>query len=256
MTVTISGNSVVTQITSAADPGTILDTATMTGATVSAAGWAGFFVFSPLSNFHVLAFSVGTGGDSAPYGPLAPTSTPTIGTITPSGTGASVEYSGLDLYASAVEYRIDGGEWVNGGSSGSFSVSGLSESTEYDIEIRAVNADGGGPASAISTFETTAGMVLKGASIVLHNGSSPQIGIDDLRVFWWDSLTPTDSAPDYYNDTESTDGSGLLVLDLDAATALEIGDYGYLLVHKDGTIENEYRDALVFGGAIQLTDIG
>lgn len=256
MTVTISGNSVVTQIASAADPGTILDTATMTGATVSAAGWAGFFVFSPLSNFHVLAFSVGTGGDSAPYGPLAPTSTPTLGTITPSGTGASVAYSNLDIYASGVEYRIDGGGWVNGGAGGSFSISGLVESTEYEIEIRAVNADGAGPASASATFETTAGMVLKGASIALHAGVSPHASLTDLRVLWWDSVAPSASAPDFYSDTESTDGSGLLVLDLDAATALEIGDYGYLLVHKAGTLENEYRDALVFGGAVQVTDIG
>jgi hypothetical protein len=46
------------------------------------------------------------------------------------------------------EYRLDGGSWVSAGTTSSpFVISGLTNGTEYDVEIRAVNSVGGSPES-------------------------------------------------------------------------------------------------------------
>lgn len=255
LTITTSGGTVTTTIASVATPETIIDTATHTAAVVGAGG-VGIFSSWSTAILHVLAVGVGTGGDVAPYAPLAPTTAPTIGTITTSGTTASVPYTGLDPYATGVEYRIDGGAWVDAGAASPISLAGLTESTEYDIELRAYNAAGPGPVSTLATFTTTAGTLVKGATITLYNGSTPHASLTDLRVLWWDATAPDGTAPDYYSATESTDAAGLLSIDLNAVTALSVGDYGYLHVHKAGTLGNAYQDALVFAGAVQVQDIG
>jgi len=41
-----------------------------------------------------------------------------------------------------VEYRLDGGSWVSSGGTTSFTITGLTNGVEYDVELRAVNADG------------------------------------------------------------------------------------------------------------------
>lgn len=86
--------------------------------------------------------------------PEAPSGTVTIGAITPTSSGASVAitYDGDD--ATGFEYRIDGGSAVSGGSASPIVVSGLSASTEYDLEIRPTNDGGEGAWSAVATFET------------------------------------------------------------------------------------------------------
>jgi len=256
LTTTISGTTATTTIASVSEPETVLHTAVKSDLTVTAAGHVGFLIFSSLANFHILAFSVGTGADTATFAPVAPTTAPTIGTITPSGTTASVPYTGLDLYATGVEYRLNGGAWVDAGVTNPIELTGLTESTPYDIEVRAYNAAGPGPVSTLATFTTTAGTTVKGATITLYSGATPQANLTDLRVLWWDATAPDGMAPDYYSATESTDAAGLLSIDLDAVTTLSVGDYGYLHVHKAGTLGNQYRDALVFAGSVQVQDIG
>lgn len=53
----------------------------------------------------------------------------------------------------SIQYRIDGGSWANSGISGveSFNINSLINGQTYDIEIRAINAYGNGPASDIKT---------------------------------------------------------------------------------------------------------
>lgn len=46
-----------------------------------------------------------------------------------------------------IEYRLDGGSWVSSGGTTSFTIGGLTNDQEYDVELRAVNAIGAGPAS-------------------------------------------------------------------------------------------------------------
>ena len=73
--------------------------------------------------------------------PTPPSGTVTIGTITPSSTSASVTYSYSAGDATGFEYRLDGGAAASIGASPA-TISGLTASTTYAIEIRAVNASG------------------------------------------------------------------------------------------------------------------
>ncbi len=50
-----------------------------------------------------------------------------------------------------VEYRLDGGSWVSSGGTSSFTVSGLTNDQEYDVELRAVNSIGAGPSSDVKS---------------------------------------------------------------------------------------------------------
>lgn len=45
-----------------------------------------------------------------------------------------------------IEYRLDGGSWVSSGGTLSFTISGLTNDQEYDVELRAVNSVGAGEA--------------------------------------------------------------------------------------------------------------
>lgn len=255
LTLTVSGTNATLSAAHVDTPETVIVTQSIANS-VNEIGWIGFWHAASNADLIVLAVGVGTGADQAPSAPVAPTTAPTIGTITPSGTSASVPYTGVDLYATGVEYRIDGGAWVDGGATSPISVFGLTESTPYDIELRAYNAAGPGPVSTLATFTTTAGALVKGATITLYNGATPQANLTDLRVLWWDATAPDGTAPDYYSAAESTDAAGLLSVDINAVTALSVGDYGYLHVHKAGTLGNQYRDAVVFAGAVQVQDIG
>lgn len=46
-----------------------------------------------------------------------------------------------------IEYRLDGGSWVSSGGIISFTITGLTNDQEYDVEMRAVNSAGAGDAS-------------------------------------------------------------------------------------------------------------
>ncbi len=48
---------------------------------------------------------------------------------------------------SDIDYRVDGGAWTSTGGTGSFTITGLTNAVEYDIEIRAVSSVGDGPGS-------------------------------------------------------------------------------------------------------------
>ena len=58
----------------------------------------------------------------------------------------------------ALQYRLDGGSWtaLSGVGTGSRTITGLTASVEYDVEIRAVNAIGNGPASDTKSRTPTA----------------------------------------------------------------------------------------------------
>lgn len=85
----------------------------------------------------------------------APTGTVTIGSITPNSTGASVPFTYSAADQTGFEYRINGGTVVTGTNSPQV-VSGLTPSTAYSIEIRAINASGAGAWSAPANFTTSA----------------------------------------------------------------------------------------------------
>lgn len=175
----------------------------------------------------------------------------------------AVSSSQIDVYFAAVSgaegYEIErDGEAtpLDLGNVLTYSHTGLSAASPHAYRVRAYNAAGDGPWSASFGDTTDAETVaVKGVTVTLYSGSTPRASITGIRALWWDATVPDATAPHYYTATASTDASGALTLDLDAATGLAVGDYGYLLLHKDGTAGNLYRDALAFQGAVQITDI-
>jgi surface protein len=83
--------------------------------------------------------------------PVAP-SAPTITSATPGNGTAAVAFTApTSNGGSAItdyEYRLDGGAWVSVGSTSSpFTITGLTNGTSYQVELRAVNGVGPGPES-------------------------------------------------------------------------------------------------------------
>lgn len=88
-------------------------------------------------------------------GGSAPAGTTTISGVTPSYNSATITYSYSDTDQDSFEYRIDGGVPATIGASPA-TITGLAADTNYDVEIRAVNAYGDGAWSSVSNFTTTA----------------------------------------------------------------------------------------------------
>lgn len=84
-----------------------------------------------------------------------PQGTVTIGTITKTDTTASVPYTYDAADQTGFEYRLNGGAVVTASAS-PISLTGLTESTSYTIEVRAINATGAGTWSAVGNFTTDA----------------------------------------------------------------------------------------------------
>lgn len=99
---------------------------------------------------------------------------------------------------------------------------------------------------------TTGAAPVKGISIALHDGSTPQANVTGITAVWWDSADPGAFAAPAYSTTASTDASGVLTLDLDADTALSIGQSGFLVLYKAGAAAT---DDLVFAGRLTVQDI-
>lgn len=84
-----------------------------------------------------------------------PTGTVTIGTITTNSTGATVPFTYSAADQTGFEYRLNGGTAVTGTTSPQV-LTGLTPSTSYTIEIRAINATGAGAWSTAANFTTSA----------------------------------------------------------------------------------------------------
>lgn len=86
--------------------------------------------------------------------------------LTAGDTEIDVTITSLPTGTDDIEYRVDGGTWTSSGGTVSFTITGLTNGTEYDIEIRPVDAEGdhgagssiksATPAAAASTFTTSA----------------------------------------------------------------------------------------------------
>ena len=135
----------------------------------------------------------------------------------------------------------------------SISLSALDPETTYYVHFVQINGASLESASVVSTAAfTTDAIPVKGATITLHAGTTPQANLTNILALWWDATTPS-GAPDYSTTTASTDASGVLTLDLDATTTLSIGDSGFLLLYKLNV--TDHRDSLVFAGRVAVSDI-
>lgn len=160
----------------------------------------------------------------------------------------------LDANATATEAAILAGlsQTVTATGVQTINASALSAATSYYAHV--LHRDAAGNVSNIlhSLQFTTDSIAVKGATITLHAGTTPQANLTNIVALWWDTTTPS-GAPDYSTTTASTDAFGVLTLDLDATTALEIGASGFLLLYKlDAT---DHRDSLVFAGRVAVSDI-
>jgi hypothetical protein len=131
-----------------------------------------------------LAASQGAVGQYAPAatvtqgftisGPVAPVTAPVITSATGESTAISVTFTPPSDDGSSpildYQYRLDGGDWVTVTVSGAtqFTISGLTNGTEYLVEIRARNALGFSPISN-SLAATPAGQALPPALPALIN---------------------------------------------------------------------------------------
>lgn len=112
-------------------------------------------------------------------------------------------------------------------------------------------SDNAGLTDASSVTYTAAASAL-GVALQLFNGATAQASITDIRALWWDAAEPTD-APVFETIAAATDGSGMLTLDLDGITTLDVGDVGFLLLYKaDG---DDARESLQFAGQIEVAEI-
>lgn len=126
-----------------------------------------------------------------------------------------------------------------------------------------VAPSGGGPAthelegaatasvSAGADLTTAPANAVKGVREQLGDGTTPGANLTGLSVRWWDNETAT-GLPDYEADDGTTDASGWLEVDLDAVTTLDLDDYGYLLVLKNGA---STADDIVAAGRVKIKDI-
>ncbi len=95
---------------------------------------------------------MGPGGSSATVS-AAPSATPSAPTVilTPGDRRLQVAYTiGSDGGSALtdVQYRLNGGDWIDAGTiSSPFVISGLTNGTRYDVELRGVNSRGDGAAS-------------------------------------------------------------------------------------------------------------
>lgn len=115
--------------------------------------WSTSVAVGASSGTHIDSF-VGYDGAYVSTG-STPAGTINISDVNPGETSAVVTYSYDDTDQTGFEYRIDGGTAASLGASPA-TITGLTASTEYDIEVRAVNASGAGAWSAVETFTTDA----------------------------------------------------------------------------------------------------
>lgn len=108
--------------------------------------------------FRVAAVNAaGTGAYTTPLAetPFTIPSTPSVSPLTPGDGSLIVDFNissdgGSDILRH--DYRLDGGVWRSTGAlTDSFTISGLTNGTTYDVEVRAINAAGAGTASAVQS---------------------------------------------------------------------------------------------------------
>lgn len=178
--------------------------------------------------------------------------TVTVGTVTATSIQITWPAGADNTAVASYETSPDGTTWTDRGNVLTYTFTGLTASTSYTFHVRAKDAAGNVSTPALQvTQATSAAVVTKGARLTLYNGATLQASLTGIRVLWWDVIDPS-GAPTYSTAVATTNASGVLTLDLNAATALAVGAYGFLLLYKVNTTRN---DSLVFAGQVIVSDI-
>lgn len=93
-----------------------------------------------------------------------------------------------------VEYRLDGGAWISSGGTVSFTITGLTNDVEYDVQLRAVNAIGAGAASdtkSVTPTATPSGILDRFGGVIFDRAGDPVVargdsggGGEEDALFW------------------------------------------------------------------------
>lgn len=225
-----------------------------TGLTAETTYYAHFQHTDAASNDSAVVTSASFTTAAVPLYP--PQGSVTISDVTPGVTTAEVAYNYDDSDQTGFEYRINEGAPAAIGASPA-TITGLTAATDYDapgLQVRAVNAEGAGAWSTSFPFSTQAEppAEVKGISVQLYDGSTEQASVTGIHALWWDSEDPA-GTPTYQTTTASTDSAGVLTLDLDAVTTLELTNVGFLLLWKPDAVA---QDSLAFSGQLAVVDIG
>lgn len=228
-------------------------TAGATGLTAETTYYAHFQHTDAASNDSAVVTSASFTTSAVPLDP--PLGVASVVGVIASTTTAEVTYSYSASDQTGFEYRINDGAPAAIGASPA-TITGLTAATDYDapgLQVRAVNAQGAGAWSTAFPFSTQAEppAEVKGVSIQLYDGSTEQASITGVHALWWDTEDPT-GAPTYETTTASTDSVGVLTLDLDASTSLELSGTGFLLLWKP---ETTVQDSPAFAGRMAIVDI-
>lgn len=236
---------------------------------LTSAGWVGFFVGATLNSeakgpVDLEYFSVGTNGDTA-VAP-APSSDPVAftGTVPAQSWVEDSAITPLDLSSyfsgdlTPFSYAVTTGTLPAGLSLGASTgiISGTPTTPAAAVSIVVTATDDGTNTAATNAFDitiTAAVAVVKGVEVVLHDRATltPRASVTGITARWWDSPTAA-GAPLLKTDSASTDGAGLLTIDIDSVTSLSVAALGYLVLYKAGA----GADAdLHFAGRVAVSDI-
>lgn len=264
------------------DPGGTPLTSGSTSTVPTGAGGVGFFVFRTEvgAQLEFAALEVATGSSSLNYSDGAPdTTAPTLTSATASATGASTAdlsvstdegngtlywvvsesatppsvaqiQSGNDSTGSAA--AASGNQAVSTTGAQTPTATGLSASTTYYAYFQHSDAAGNDSAVVGSSSFATLSSSSPGISLTLYDNETAQANVTGITWLWWDATDPS-GAPAGSGTTESTDGSGVLQVDLSAFTTLSIGQTGFLLLWKADATNDE--DSLAFAGRVDVVNI-
>jgi len=130
----------------------------------------------------------------------------------------------------------------------------LTAATTYYWHFLHTDAAANDSSIASSTsFTTDSGTAVKGLQVTLYNKSSQaiQASLTGITARYWDSATAA-GAPLLKTDTASTNGSGLIEIDIDSVTSLSVGGVGYLVLYKAGA---GIQTDLHFASRVTVVDI-
>lgn len=111
------------------------------------------------------AWSSAVGFTTTAPAAVAPTGTVTVGTVSVTSSSATVNFTYSASDQTGFQYRLNSGTATTLGNSPA-TITGLTASTAYNLEVRAVNAAGNGAWSAVKAFTTSSAPVGTGTVTV------------------------------------------------------------------------------------------
>lgn len=264
------------------DPGgTAIDSHTST-VSVTGAGWAGLFAFAGGTDVDVAAVNIATGATELSYAdPSGDVTAPTLtsptgtqtGSTTASGTVSTDEGNGtLDAvvttsattpsaaqiqagqdHTGAAAAATDLNNTVSATGVQNVSFTGLTAATTYYVHYVHEDAAANVSTAVTSASFTTAAASVKGIQLSLKqaDGTTAAASLTGLYYHVWDALNPG-GASDANGSTETTDGSGVLEININSFSASIGGEVFLFLYDLDGT---EDKDSVCFAGRVPVADI-